>query len=202
MLSKRIDDAKRKQSIYSQISLNCYVSGGNNTWQKHSKIIVFPLGFREVFFLLPSCFYGFIWSNTIEMGGFGKNTCFSEEMQCPYEDSCHSLSHLCHGKGMCFPIHPNCYNVWIELFHTIPCQFLMSRYFLWIYPIGWVVILSSIWIYTTLIWNEMKKISTTNRTVVPIFLVCVEILHQLESYRKLEPNINWFTLLTTRMESW
>ena len=30
-LFKRIDDAKRKLSIYSQISLNCYVSGGNNT---------------------------------------------------------------------------------------------------------------------------------------------------------------------------
>ena len=54
VLSKRIDDAKRKQSIYSQISLNCYASGGNNTGQKHSKIIVFPLGFREVFHLLLS----------------------------------------------------------------------------------------------------------------------------------------------------
>ena len=42
ILFKRSDDAKRKQSIYSQISLNCYVSGGNNTGQKHSKIIVFP----------------------------------------------------------------------------------------------------------------------------------------------------------------
>ena len=60
------------------------------------------------------------------MGGFGKNTCFSEEMQCPYEDSCHSLSHLCHGKGMCFPIHPNCYNVWTESFKTIPTDFLLS----------------------------------------------------------------------------
>ena len=45
ILFKRSDDAKRKQSIYSQISLNCYVSGGNNTGQKHSKIIVFPFGF-------------------------------------------------------------------------------------------------------------------------------------------------------------
>ena len=36
MLSKRIDDAKRKQSIYSQISLNCYGSGGSNTGQKNS----------------------------------------------------------------------------------------------------------------------------------------------------------------------
>ena len=41
ILFKRSDDAKRKQSIYSQISLNCYVSGGNNTGQKHSQIIVF-----------------------------------------------------------------------------------------------------------------------------------------------------------------
>ena len=57
VLSKRIDDAKRKQSIYSQISLNCYAVGGSNTGQKHSKIIVFPLGFREVFSLLPSCLW-------------------------------------------------------------------------------------------------------------------------------------------------
>ena len=126
ILSKRSDDAKRKQSIYSQISLNCYRSGGSNTGHKHSKIIVFPLGFREVFSLLPSCFCGFIWSNTIEMGGFGKNPCFSDEIQCPYEDSCNSLNHLCHGKGMCFPIHPNCHNVWIESFHTNPSLFLLS----------------------------------------------------------------------------
>ena len=52
VLFKRIDDAKRKQSIYSLISLNCYASGGSNTGQKHSKIIVFPLGFREAFSLL------------------------------------------------------------------------------------------------------------------------------------------------------
>ena len=57
VLCKRVDDAKRKQSIYSQISINCYAVGGNNTGQKHSKIIVFPLGFREVFSLLPSCLW-------------------------------------------------------------------------------------------------------------------------------------------------
>ena len=128
MLFKRIDGAKRKQSIYSQISLNCYAVGGSNTGPKHSKIIIFPLEFREAFSLLPSCFCGFIWSNTIEMGGFGKNTCFSDEIQCPYEDSCNSLSHLCHGKGMCFPIHPNCYNVWTESFKTIPTDFLQSPF--------------------------------------------------------------------------
>ena len=100
VLGKRIDDAKRKQSIYSQISINCYASGGSNTGPKHSKIIVFPFGFREVFSLLPSCLCGFIWSNTIEMGGFVKNTCFSDEIQCPYEDSCSkSLSHSWHRKG-------------------------------------------------------------------------------------------------------
>ncbi|MCI5491213.1 MAG: hypothetical protein MR404_02185, partial [Prevotellaceae bacterium] len=71
ILFKRSDDAKRKQSIYSQISLNCYAVGGSNTGPKHSKIIVFPLEFREVFYLLPSCLCGFIWSNTIEIGGFG-----------------------------------------------------------------------------------------------------------------------------------
>ena len=90
------------------------------------EIIVFPLGFREVFSLLPFCLCGFIWRNTIKMGGFRKYTCFSDEIQCPYEDSCNSLSHLCHGKGMCFPIHPNCYNVWTESFKTIPTDFLLS----------------------------------------------------------------------------
>ena len=93
VLSKRIDEAKRKQSKYFQISLNCYAVGGSNTGQKHSRIIVFPLEFREVFYLLPSCLCGFIWSNTIEIGGFGKNTCFSNEIQYPYEDFCKSLSH-------------------------------------------------------------------------------------------------------------
>ena len=33
MLFKRSDDAKRKQSIYSQISLNCYAVGDSNTGQ-------------------------------------------------------------------------------------------------------------------------------------------------------------------------
>ena len=74
VLSKRIDGAKRKQSIYSLILLNCYAVGGSNTGPKHSKIIVFPLGFREAFSLLPSCLCGFIWSNTVELGGFGKDT--------------------------------------------------------------------------------------------------------------------------------
>ena len=100
MLFKRIDDAKRKQSIYSQISLNCYVSWGNNTGQKHSRIIVFPLGFREAFSLLPSCLCGFIWSNTVEYGGFRKEVCYSDESQYPYEGFCSSLSHLCQGKGL------------------------------------------------------------------------------------------------------
>ena len=49
VLFTRIDGAKRKQSIYSQISINCYASGGSNTGQKHSKIIVFPLGFSWSF---------------------------------------------------------------------------------------------------------------------------------------------------------
>ena len=60
VLSKRIDDAKRKQSIYSQISLNCYAVGGSNTGQKHSRIVVVSLGFHETFSLLPFCLCGFI----------------------------------------------------------------------------------------------------------------------------------------------
>ena len=102
ILFKRSDDAKRKQSIYSQISLNCYASEGNNTGQKHSKIIVFPLGFREVFSLLPSCLCGFIRSDTMELGGFGKDTCFSDETHYPYEDSCDFLviHRLCRAKSV------------------------------------------------------------------------------------------------------
>ena len=79
VLFKRIDDAKRKQSIDSQKSLNCYAVGGSNTGPKHNKIIVFPLGFREAFSLLPFCLCGFIWSNTMELGGFGKDTCLADE---------------------------------------------------------------------------------------------------------------------------
>ena len=41
VLFKIIDDAKRKQSIYSQKSLNCYAVEGSNMGPKHSKIIVF-----------------------------------------------------------------------------------------------------------------------------------------------------------------
>ena len=59
VLSKRIDGAQRKQSIYFQKSLNCYAVGGSNTGPKHNKIIVFPLGFREAFSLLPFCLCGF-----------------------------------------------------------------------------------------------------------------------------------------------
>ena len=88
-----------------------------------------PLGFREAFSLLPSCLCGFIWSNTVEFGGFRKEVCYSDESQYPYEGFCGSLSHLCHGKGMCFPIHPNCYNVWTESFRTIPTDFLGSPNF-------------------------------------------------------------------------
>ena len=44
VLFKRSDDAKRKQSIYFQKSLNCYAVGGSNTGQQDSKIIVFHLG--------------------------------------------------------------------------------------------------------------------------------------------------------------
>ena len=69
ILFKRSDDAKRKQSIYSQKSLNCYAVGGSNTGTKHHKIIVFPLGFREVFSLLLSCLCGFIQSNTMKQRG-------------------------------------------------------------------------------------------------------------------------------------
>ena len=69
ILFKRSDDAKRKQSIYSQKSLNCYAVGDSNTGPKHRKIIVFPLGFREVFSLLLSCLCGFIQSNTMKQRG-------------------------------------------------------------------------------------------------------------------------------------
>ena len=66
---------------------------------KPSKIIDFSLGFRETFSLLPSCLCGFIWRNTVELGGFRKEVCYSDESQYPYESSCGSLSNLCQGKG-------------------------------------------------------------------------------------------------------
>ena len=124
MLGKRIDDAKRKQLIYSQKSLNCYVSGGSNTGQKHSQIIVFPLGFREVFSLLPSCLCGFILSNTMEL----------EDLEKILEIPMRFITFLrtpvswwaIHGKGkdeLSMPIYPNCHHVWIESFHTIPTHF-------------------------------------------------------------------------------
>ena len=99
ILFKRSDDAKRKQSIYFQKSLNCYAVGDSNTGQIHSKIIVFPLGFREAFSLCCISVYGFIQSNTMKLGGLGKDTCFFDEMQYPYEDSCKFLSHSWHRKG-------------------------------------------------------------------------------------------------------
>ena len=113
VLSKRIVDSKQKNRRCflkeatmlrgsSQYTLRNHLTAMH--WeivngQKHSKIIVFPLGFREVFSLLPSCLCGFIRSNTMELGGFGKDTCFFDEIQCPYEDSCESLSHSWQRKG-------------------------------------------------------------------------------------------------------
>ena len=106
ILFKRNDDAKRKQSIYSQISLNCYASGDSKTDKKHSKIIDFSIGFREAFSLCCISVYGFIQSNTMKLGGLGKDTCFSDEMQCPYEDSCESLNHSWQGNGERLPCTP------------------------------------------------------------------------------------------------
>ena len=45
VLSKRIDDAKRKQSIYFKKSLNCYASLGNKAGLNKSAFKVFPLEF-------------------------------------------------------------------------------------------------------------------------------------------------------------
>ena len=137
MLSKRIDDAKRKQSIYSQKSLNCYASGGSNTGLKHSKIIVFPLGFREAFALLPSCLCGFILSNTMELGGFGKDTWNSDKIHYLFEDSCELMSHPWQGKDeLSMPIYPNCHHVWIESFHTIPTHFFTELLLVEISPLN------------------------------------------------------------------
>ena len=95
--------------------------------QKHSKIIDFSLGFREAFSLCCLSVYGFIQSNTMKLGGLGKDTCFSDEMQCPYEDSCESLNHSWQGNGERLPYTPISRNVWIELFNIIPGQFLVIR---------------------------------------------------------------------------
>ena len=67
VLFKRSDDAKRKQSIYSQISFNCYAVGDSNTGQKYSKIIIFPLGGGVNFSLCCLSVCGFIRSNTMEL---------------------------------------------------------------------------------------------------------------------------------------
>ena len=115
ILFKRSDDAKRKQSIYSQISINCYGSRGSNTGQNIVTSQFFHLGFVKLSHCcLSVC--GFIWSNTVDLGGFEKDTYFFDEIRCPYESSCDSLSHLCQGKGVCFPIYPNWHNELIELF--------------------------------------------------------------------------------------
>ena len=58
------------------------------------------MGFREAFSLLPSCLWGFIWSNTVELGGFRKEVCFSDEIQYPYEDFCESLIRSWQGRGL------------------------------------------------------------------------------------------------------
>ena len=68
--------------------------------EKHSRIIVFSLGFREAFSLLPFCLCGFIWSNTVELGGFRKEVCFFDEIQYPYEDFCESLIRSWQGRGL------------------------------------------------------------------------------------------------------
>ena len=73
--------------------------GSCKTGQKQSVIIVFPLGFREAFSLLPSCLCGFIRSNTMELGGFGKDTWISDKIHYLFEDSCELMSHPWQGKG-------------------------------------------------------------------------------------------------------
>ena len=40
------------------------------------------------------------------MGGFGKNTCFSDVIKYPYEDLCKSLSHSWQGNGERLPYTP------------------------------------------------------------------------------------------------
>ena len=42
----------------------------------------------------------------MELGGFGKDTCFSDESQCPYEDSGKSLIHSWQGNGERLPYTP------------------------------------------------------------------------------------------------
>ena len=127
VLSKRIVDAKRKQSIYSQKSLNINPLGSVESDKNIVKSQFFHWGVRKVFFLLPSCLCGFIWSNTVELGGFRKEVCYSDESQYPYEDSCESWGHSWQGRCP-LAIYPNCHNVWIESFKTIPTDFLLSLY--------------------------------------------------------------------------
>ena len=101
MLSKRVVGARQKNRRFflkeatmlrgsSQYTLRYHLTAMHREIvirEKHSRIIVFPLGFREAFPLCCLSVYGFIQSNTMKLGGLGKDTCFFDEMQYPYEDT-------------------------------------------------------------------------------------------------------------------
>ena len=127
MLSKRSDDSKQKNQRCkakestillkeatmlrgsSQYTLRYHLTAMHREivkLTKNSKIIDFSLGFREAFSLCCISVYGFIQSNTMKLGGLGKDTCFFDEMQCPYEDSCESLNHSWQGNGERLPCTP------------------------------------------------------------------------------------------------
>ena len=110
---------------YSQISLNCYAVGDSHTGQKHSKIIDFSVGFREAFSLLPFCLWGFIWSNTVELGGSEKKFVIPMRVNTLMRVSVVLWAIYAKERGA-FRYTPNCYNVWTESFKTIPTDFLLS----------------------------------------------------------------------------
>ena len=113
VLSKRSVDSKQKNRRCSAKESTMLRGSSQYTLRyhltaMHREVVIrnktecnhclFHLGFVKLSLCcLPVC--GFIWSNTIEMGGFGKDTCFSDEIQYPYEGFCESLNHSWQRKG-------------------------------------------------------------------------------------------------------
>ena len=114
VLSKRIVDSKQKNRRCSakestmlrgssQYTLRYHLTAMHREVvirEKHSRIIVFPLGFLWSFLSVAFLSLGIHPEQHNEAEGkLGKDTCFSDEIQCLCEDSCESLNHSWHRNG-------------------------------------------------------------------------------------------------------
>ena len=115
------------KSIYSPKSLNCYVSGGNNTGQKHSKIIVFPFGFSWSFLSVAFLSLRIHLEQHCRVRMVPKRSLFFRWESIPLWGLLRVFESFMAREGG-FPIYPNCYNVWKESFKTIPTDFLLSHF--------------------------------------------------------------------------